>query len=118
MDSKTQIAQRRLMLVMDAASIALAMVLAAMSHAALRSHVSILKYPPPLEQYLLIAYLTMPMMLSLVVLFGLHRQFERPFRCWAMVWDLLRLHAASLIGIAMLVFLTQVRLNRSVVGIS
>lgn len=117
MDSKTQVAQRRLMLVMDALSITLSMVLAAMSHAALRDHFSILKYPPPLEQYLLIAYLTMPMMLGLVVLFGLQRQFERPFRPWPVIWDLLRLHAASLIGIAMLVFLTQIRLNRSVVGL-
>lgn len=117
MDSRTQIAQRRLMLAMDALSITLAMVLAAASHAALRSHFSILKYPPPLEQYLLIAYLTMPMMLGLVVLLGLHRQFESPFRRWPVVWDLLRLHAGSLIGIAMLVFLTQIRLNRSVVGL-
>ena len=57
------------------------------------------------------------MMLGLVVLIGLHRQFERPFQPLTLVWDLLRLHAGGLIGIALLVFLTQIPLNRSVVGL-
>ncbi len=57
---------------------------------------TIFKDPPSAEQYLLIAYVTMPMMLGLVVLFGLHRQFERPFRPWRVLWDQLKLHGTGL----------------------
>ena len=112
-----QIALRRLMLLMDAASIALSMLLAALAHSALRSRLDLFKDPPAVEQYLLLAWVTIPMMLALAVLIGLHRQFERPFQPLALVWDLLRLHASGLIGIALLVFLTQIPLNRSVVGL-
>ena len=105
------------MLLMDALSITLSMLLAAAAHAALRSRFGLFKDPPPAEQYLLIAYVTMPMMLGLVVLFGLHRQFERPFRPWRVLWDQLKLHGTGFICIAVLVFLTQMRLNRSVVGL-
>jgi exopolysaccharide biosynthesis polyprenyl glycosylphosphotransferase len=112
-----QIALRRLILVMDATAIASSMVFAAFVHASLRSRLDVLKDPPPVEQYLLLAWATMPMMLALVVLTGLHRQFERPFRPLPLVWDLLRLHAGGLIGIALLVFLTQIPMNRSVVAL-
>lgn len=105
------------MVLMDAVSIGLSMVLAAIAHATLRNHFAILKGPPAIEQYLLIAFLTIPMMLGLVVLYGLHRQFERPFRTLIVAWDLIKLHASSLVGIAMIVFLTQVPLNRSVVAL-
>jgi exopolysaccharide biosynthesis polyprenyl glycosylphosphotransferase len=112
-----QIALRRLMLLMDAALIALSMLLAALAHSALRSRFDLFKDPPAMEQYLLLAWVTIPMMLALAVLIGLHRQFERPFQPLALIWDLLRLHASGLIGIALLVFLTQIPLNRSVVGL-
>ena len=73
-----QRALRRLVLVMDIVSIALSMLLAALVHASLRSHFEIFKGPLPVEQSLLLAWVTMPIMLGLVVLTGLHRQFERP----------------------------------------
>jgi exopolysaccharide biosynthesis polyprenyl glycosylphosphotransferase len=117
MDSNRQFARRRLMLLMDALSITLSMLLAAVAHSALRSRFEVFKDPPSAEQYLLIAYVTMPLMLGLVILFGLHRQFERPFRPWRVLWDQLKLHGTGFIGIAVLVFLTQMRLNRSVVGL-
>ena len=116
MVNSKQIALRRMILVMDALAIALSMVLAAIAHSALRSRFGVFKDPPAVEQYLLLAWVTMPMMLGLVVLVGLHRQFERPFKPLPIVWNLLRLHAGGLIGIALLVFLTQIPLNRSVVA--
>lgn len=115
MDSNQQRARRRLMLLMDALSISLAMLLAALAHAALQAQFALFKEPPAPEQYLLIAYLTMPVMLGLVILFGLHRQFERPFRPWRVLWDQLKLHGTGFIAVAVLVFLTQIRLNRSMV---
>jgi exopolysaccharide biosynthesis polyprenyl glycosylphosphotransferase len=112
-----QHARRRLMLLMDALSITLSMLLAGAAHAALRSRFDIFKEPPSAEQYLLIAYVTMPMMLGLIILFGLHRQFERPFRPWRVLWDQFKLHGTGFIGVATLVFLTQMRLNRTLVGL-
>jgi len=103
------------MLLMDAFSISLAMLLAAATHAALRVRFDVLKDPPAPEQYLLVAYLTMPIMLGLVILFGLHRQFERPFRPWRVLWDQFKLHSTGFLAVAVLVFFTQIRLNRSVV---
>jgi exopolysaccharide biosynthesis polyprenyl glycosylphosphotransferase len=117
MDSKRQFAQRRLVMSMDAAIILLSMILAGLLHAALRTHFAIFKDPPALAQYSLIAVLTVPLMLSLVAMTGLHRQLERPLRAWQLVWDLVRLHGATLVGISLIVFVTQVPLNRSVVGL-
>ena len=105
------------MLLMDAFSISLAMLLAAATHAALRARFDVFKGPPGPEQYLLVAYLTMPIMIGLVILFGLHRQFERPFRPWRVFWDQLKLHGTGFVAVAVLVFLTQIRFNRSVVGL-
>jgi exopolysaccharide biosynthesis polyprenyl glycosylphosphotransferase len=102
---------------MDLGSIVVSMVLAALTHTVLRNHFPTFKDPPAAQQYMLVAFLTVPLMLSLVVLFGLHRQFERPFRLWLVTWDQIRLHLSTLVGIALIVFLTQVPLNRTIVGL-
>jgi exopolysaccharide biosynthesis polyprenyl glycosylphosphotransferase len=117
MDYNKQFAHRRLMVLMDLVTVVFSMLLAGVVHSALRDHFSVFKDPPSLDQFMLIAVLTMPLMLSLVAVLGLHRQFEQPFKQWVVVWKLLQLHAASLVGISLIVFLTQVPLNRSVVGL-
>ena len=86
------------------------------AHGAAQS-LSSVQGPAGAQQYLLVAFLTVPLMLSLVVVFGLHRQFERPFRLWLVTWDQIRLHLSTLVGIALIVFFTQVRLNRTIVGL-
>jgi exopolysaccharide biosynthesis polyprenyl glycosylphosphotransferase len=117
MDYSKQFAHRRLMVLMDAVTISLSMLLAGLAHEALRNHFSIFKDPPPVNQYILIGVLTMPLMLGLSVVMELHRQFERIFRKPIVIRDLLRLHATSLVGIALIAFITQVPINRSVVGL-
>ena len=102
---------------MDFGSIAVSMVLAALTHTLLRNHFPVFKDPPAVQQYLLVAFLTAPMMLSLVVVFGMHRPFEHVFRLWAVAWQQLKLHVATLVGITLIVFLTQVPLNRTIVGL-
>jgi exopolysaccharide biosynthesis polyprenyl glycosylphosphotransferase len=101
---------------MDFGSIVISMVLAALTHTVLRDHFPVFK-DPSAPQFLLVALLTVPLMLSLVVMFGLHRQFERPFRLWLVTWDQIRLHLSTLVGITLIVFFTQVRLNRTIVGL-
>jgi exopolysaccharide biosynthesis polyprenyl glycosylphosphotransferase len=117
MDSNKQQARRRLIILMDLSSIAVSMVLAALTHTLLRDHFPVFKDPPALQQYVLVAFLTAPMMLGFVLLFGLHRTFEHPFRLWDVTWAQLKLHVATLVGIALIVFLTQVPLNRTIVGL-
>jgi exopolysaccharide biosynthesis polyprenyl glycosylphosphotransferase len=117
MDFSRQQAHRRLIVLMDFGSIVVSLMLAWLTHAALRDHFTVFKDPPPAAQYLLVAFLTVPMMLSLVAVFGLHRQLERPFRLWTATLAQLKLHFATLGGIALLVFLTQVPLNRTIVGL-
>lgn len=117
MDPNQQFARRRLMVLMDAGTVVASMVFAAATHSLLRSHSAIFKDPPSGEQYLLIAFLTVPVMLSLVVMLGLHRQFEQPFRIWLTILDQVKLHMATLVGIALIVFFTQVPLNRTIVGL-
>jgi exopolysaccharide biosynthesis polyprenyl glycosylphosphotransferase len=117
MDHEKQFALRRLLVLMDALVVVLSMALAVIAHAVLREHFGALKDPPGAPQVLLIAFLTMPMMLSLAAAMGLHRQFERPFLVHEVLWDLLKLHVASLVGIALIIFLAQVPLNRSLVGL-
>src|SRR5262245_7707213 len=117
MDHQRQFAHRRLMLLMDAITIALSMVLAALLHTALRHWFDIFKDPSPFKEFLLLAYLTMPMMLGIATLIGLHKQLERRFELQSLLWDLLRLHAYTLLGIALLTFFTQFALNRTVIGL-
>jgi exopolysaccharide biosynthesis polyprenyl glycosylphosphotransferase len=117
MDSNQQFARRRLMVLMDAGSVVVSMALAAVTHSMLRSHFAIFKDPPSAEQYLLIAFLTAPLMLGLVAMLGLHRQFEKPFRIWLTISDQVKLHMSTLVGIAFIIFLTQVPLNRTIVGL-
>jgi exopolysaccharide biosynthesis polyprenyl glycosylphosphotransferase len=102
---------------MDCVSIVLSMLLAAATHALLRSHFVIFKGPPSPGEYLLIGLLTMPLMLGLVAMVGLHRQFEQPFFISRVFWAQVKLHFATLVGISLIIFLIQVPLNRTIVGL-
>jgi len=108
---------RRLALLIDAAIILGSMLLADAVHSLLRAHFELFKAPPGLRQYLLLGYLTLPMMLGLVALLGQDRHFEEPSTPRQLVLELLKLHAAALLGISVLLFFTQIPMNRSVVGL-
>ena len=117
MDFRDQQSRRRMMVLMDALIIGLSMFFAAITHGALRSRFSWFKDPPAIEQYLLVAALTIPMMLGLSLLFGLHRHTEYSFQASRVVADQTKLVLTSLLGITLIIFLTQVPLNRSVVAL-
>ncbi len=108
---------RALILALDAALVVAAMALAAGLHAALRDHVAVLRDPPRFQEYALVAYLSVPLWLALVSAFGLHRTFERVWTRASLAWDLLKLHAAGLVGLALAVVLTQSTLNRSLIAL-
>jgi hypothetical protein len=56
-----QFALRRMIVAMDALTIAISMVPAAFAHRMLRSRFAIFKESPAIEQYLLLAWVSMPM---------------------------------------------------------
>jgi exopolysaccharide biosynthesis polyprenyl glycosylphosphotransferase len=117
MDNQRQFAHRRLMVLMDAVIIVLSMVLAAVLHTELRDYFGVFKEPSPTREFLLLAYMTLPMMLAIGAILGLHRQLEQRFQLQTLLWGLLRLHAYSLLGIALLTLLAQYSLNRSLIGL-
>ncbi|MEY4509337.1 MAG: hypothetical protein RLZZ450_1459 [Pseudomonadota bacterium] len=76
-----------------------------------------LQAPPAFQDYALLLYLTLPLFLMMTAWFGLHRWFERAFTRLSLVAGVLKVHLAVLLGLALLSFLTQTAINRSIVGL-
>lgn len=117
MQSTHRQASRRVLIVLDALSIVVAMVAAMAVHSMLRQQFAGFKSPPAVELYLLLAYLTLPMWLALAAVLGLYRQLERAMSPVVLLRDLLQLHVFGLLGLALLIYLTQIPMNRSVVAL-
>ncbi len=119
MEASRRRAIRKVVLVTDALVIMFSMVAAFSLHAALRQFefASFLKEPPLFRHYAALAYLTLPLWLSLVVVFRLHRCFERLWSWGGILFDLLKLHAVGLVGLSLLLFLTQSIINRTLVAL-
>lgn len=110
-------ALRRALVALDLLSIVVAMVAAMAVHSLLRQYFASLKSPPAIELYLLLAYCTLPMWLSIAAVLGLYRQLERPLGPVALFRELVRLHVFGLLGLALLIYITQIPMNRSVVAL-
>lgn len=108
---------RRALVVVDAVSIIVAMVAAMGVHTLLRQHFASLKSPAAIDVYALLAYLTLPMWLSIAGVLGLYRQLERPLGTFLLLRELVRLHVFGLLGLALLIYITQIPINRSVVAL-
>ena len=106
---------RVLILALDAVLVVVAMAMAAGLHAALRGHVAVLKEPPRFEEYALLVYLCVPLWLTLVALFGLHRTFERVWTRLSLVLDVLKLHLVGFLALSTAGFFAQATINRSLV---
>lgn len=106
---------RALILGLDAVLVIGAMGLAAGLHAALRGSIDALKEPPRFDEYALLVYLSVPVWLALVALYGLHQTFERVWTRRRLALDLLKLHAVGFLALSTAVVLTQTTLNRSLI---
>ena len=104
-----------MVLAMDAALVLLAMGLSFLLHGALRGVVPQLKGPPDPAHYAMFAYLVLPLWLSLVAALGLHRVADRPPGKGQLLWGMVKLHLAGLLGLTALLFITQSVINRSLV---
>ena len=105
----------RMVLALDGALVLLAMGLAFLLHGALRGVVPQLKGPPDPAHYAMFAYLVLPLWLVLVAAMGLHRVADRPPGKGQLLWAMIKLHLAGLLGLTALLFITQSVINRSLV---
>lgn len=115
MDPSRKAALRRVVLAGDGLIIVASMLGAFVLQGLLRDVLPILKVPPRFSEYALLAWLAVPLWLLLIVAFELDRCFEKPRRSTETAIDLLQMHVVGLIGLSILIFLTQAVVNRSLV---
>lgn len=114
MDPNRAQALRRLLLVADALCLTACGAAALALHASLHQQVAWLR-PPAFTSYVVVTYLALPVWLGAIFACGLDRVFERPPRKRDLLWTLVRTQALALAGLAVVLFLTQVLVNRSLV---
>lgn len=104
---------RKLHLVLDAFTLASAMALTLFLHGHLRAVWPQLKALPHPSSYAALALLAFPLWLVLAAAMDLHSTFERARSLGALVADLVKLHLAGFVCLAVAQFLTQTAINRS-----
>lgn len=115
MQRSRKLALRKIHLGLDALVLVAAMALAFGVHTAMRDLVPALKVPPPFPMYAVLASMTLPLWLGLIALLNLHRSFEKPWTRVALIVELLKLHALGLVGLSLVLFVTQTVINRSLI---
>jgi exopolysaccharide biosynthesis polyprenyl glycosylphosphotransferase len=107
----------KLQLVCDGVLVLLAMFASAWLQRALVGRSDLFKQPAPFSEYALLAFLVLPLWLSLVTVTRLHETFERPLSQSELLAKLLKLNLTGLCGLALMQFLTQAVVNRSLVAL-
>ncbi len=107
MRARTNKALRSLHLLLDAVALVAAIALAEPTHATLRLIFPQLEPLPAFHEYALLAQLALPLWLSLIVVLGLHRSFERVWTAGALLLRVLQLQALGLLGLSLVHFLAQ-----------
>jgi exopolysaccharide biosynthesis polyprenyl glycosylphosphotransferase len=115
LDAYPKRSARKVLLVLDALVVLLSMGLAYSVHAWLHATTPLLKDLPPFSQYATLAYLTLPLFLTLVSLLGLHRLLERPLGPLGLFRELVRLHVLGMLGLAVIIVAAQAVINRSLI---
>jgi exopolysaccharide biosynthesis polyprenyl glycosylphosphotransferase len=110
-------ALRRLQLVIDAASVLAAMAAAALLRPLLLPHLPWLKEAAAFSEHALLAYLLLPLWLTLIVVLRLHETFVKPLSQSSLLTKLVKLNVTGLAALALLQFLSQTIVNRSLVAL-
>lgn len=105
----------RLVLILDGVVILLAAGLSFLVHGTLRDWIDFLKDPPAVGTYALLLFLSAPLWLGFVPVFGLDRVVDRVWKRWELLLALVKLHVVGLIALSFVLFLTQIPFNRSLV---
>jgi len=115
MESRTSL--RKVVLALDAIALGASMILAYFLHDTLQAWVPLLKDSASFQAYLRLMVFVVPTWLVVLSLKGLDRVFEaRWTRRW-LAWQLVQVEAISLLALAGILFLTQIVINRSIIGL-
>ncbi|MFH1532761.1 MAG: exopolysaccharide biosynthesis polyprenyl glycosylphosphotransferase [Pseudomonadota bacterium] len=115
MESRTGL--RKLVLALDAAALVASMLLAWLLHNSLQAWVPVLKEPASFQGYLRLMVLVIPTWLVVLSIKGLDRVFEERWTRRLLLWRLVQVEAIGLLALAAILFLTQIVINRSIIGL-
>jgi exopolysaccharide biosynthesis polyprenyl glycosylphosphotransferase len=107
-------ALRNLHLVLDALVVLASMVLTGALHGSMRT-LDLVRGTPRFAEFASLVYLALPLWLILIVVLQLHLSFERLLGHGELLLKLIKLHAAGLVGLLLVQFVTQSVINRSLV---
>lgn len=116
MDAARSQALRTVILFVDGVLIVVSMAVAYGAHALLRHQLVWLKEPPPPSAYAAVVVLALPLWLLLITLLGLDRVLERVPSRARLLWELLELELAGLLGLTAVLFVSQGVINRTLVA--
>jgi len=105
----------RVILVVDGVLVLASMLVAYLGHVGLRQVTAWVKAPPPLAACATLAFFALPLWLVLIAHFDLHRSLDHAYSRWELLVGLAKLHASGVIGLSVMLFLTQQVINRSLV---
>lgn len=117
MEKSRYSALRKIIYVLDAFTVILSLILAFLIQLNLRAFVPFLSKTPHFGEYALVAFLTLPFWLILVYVFRLQRIFEKMWSLAEIAVQLVKLHLTALVVLAIVLFLTQTIVNRSLVAL-
>lgn len=103
------------MLAIDSLLIILAMGLSILTRPLFVPLLPLLRASPTVAEYASLAYLVVPLGLSLIAALGLHRIFERVWTWMQLAVDLVKLHIALFVGLTVIIFVTQTIINRTII---
>jgi exopolysaccharide biosynthesis polyprenyl glycosylphosphotransferase len=112
-ETSTEGALRKLILAMQALAIVLAMVLAGALHQWTHARFDIFRTVPSFDQFAILPFVTLPLLLGLLASVGLHRIRERLWSKRELFLALLKVHVGASVLLAAFVYFTQSIINRS-----
>ncbi len=108
-------ALRKIVYVLDASIVLLSFVIAFLLQDALREWASFLKDPPQLRRYATVALFTVPVWLGLVPVYRLQMMFERMWSFRELIAQLVKHHLTGFLVLSVMLIVTQVEFNRSLI---
>ncbi len=107
----------RLLLIGDGLFILLSLFLAYFVQATLKTWIPLLKAPPDLTVFATLAVLVLPVWFFFITRFRLHEMFDRLWRRRELLLGMVKLHLTAAIFITLVLFLTQIPMNRSLIAL-
>ncbi len=115
MESRTSL--RKVVLALDATALVASMLLAWLLHGTLQTWIPALKDPASFQGYLRLMVFVVPTWLVVLAVRRMDRVFEERWTRRWLLWQLLQVEAIGLLALAAILFLTQIVINRSIIGL-